>query len=481
MLNRYDVFEYFSADRKSSLGIHVPRYFKIIFLWLLMMPGLASASNVVSFELPNGLKLFVQEDHRAPVVVSQVWYKVGSSYEPNGITGISHALEHMMFKGTPTHGPGQFSHIIAENGGDENAFTDRDFTAYYQVMDASKLPISFELEADRMRHLTIDPAEFAKEIQVVMEERRMRYEDNPQMLTYERFVAAGYISSPYHHTPIGWMNDLQNMTAADLRAWYEKWYAPNNALVVVVGDVNPNEVFKLAQKYFGPLKPSVITPVKPQLELTSLGQRRVNVQVPAQMPWMIMGYLVPSIKSTDMKNMDPYVLAVIAAILDGGNSGWLQKDLVRGQQIAADISVDYDPFTRLTSMLKINGTPAQGHTTAELIVALLAEIKKLKEVTVTPEELARVKAQVIAAKEYNKDSISDQASEIGSLEAVGLPWQLRDEYIKKISEVNAKQIQEVANRYFTGENLTIGELKPLPLPSGKTPAPAIQGTDSHVH
>lgn len=453
-----------------------------IFLWLFMTSTLAAASNVVSFELPNGLKILVQEDHRAPVVVSQVWYKVGSSYEPNGITGISHALEHMMFKGTKLHGPGEFSRIIAENGGEENAFTDRDYTAYYQVLDADKLPIAFELEADRMRNLIIDPAEFAKEIQVVMEERRMRYEDNPQMLTYERFVAASYISSNYHHTPIGWMHDLENMTADDVKTWYQQWYAPNNAIVVVVGDVNANEVFKLAEKYFGPLKPSVLPIIKPQKEIPSIGMKKIDVQLPAQMPWLMIGYQVPVIK-TDQNSMDPYVLSVIAAILDGGNSGTFRKNLIRGQQIAADIDVDYDPFNRLNSLFKINGTPSQGHTVAELTAAIINELKKLQENPVTKEELERVKAQVIAAKVYEEDSMSDQATTIGSLAAVGLPWQLRDQYIDKVSAVTPAQIMEVARRYFTQENLNVAELKPLPLPhdDGKQQAPSMNMGDTHVH
>lgn len=422
------------------------------------------ADDVKAYELSNGLKLFVQEDHRAPVVVSQVWYKVGSSYEPNGITGISHALEHMMFKGTTKHGPGEFSRIIAENGGDENAFTSMDYTAYYQVMDVTKLPISFEMEADRMRNLIIDPKEFAKEIQVVMEERRMRYEDNPQSMAYERFMAAANISTNYHHLPIGWMNDLENMTAEDLKKWYQSWYAPNNAILVVVGDVNPDEVYELAKKHFGQLKASELPVIKPQKEIKSLGEQNVIVKLPAQVPWFAMGYNVPVIK-IDPKDDDPYVLSVIAAILSEGSSSRLEKTLVRDLQVAANVSASYDPFDRLEGLFKFYGTPTKKHTTKDLKKAILDQLTALKENSVTPDELKRVKTSLIASKVYDKDAISNQANEIGSLEAVGLSWKLRDEFMARISAITPAQVQAVARHYFTDDNLTTTELVPLPLAS----------------
>ena len=197
--------------------------------------ALLAGSEVHEFRLDNGLKLLVKEDHRAPVMVSQVWYKVGASYEPSGITGVSHVLEHMMFKGTETHPPGEFSRIIAENGGSENAFTSQDYTTYFQRMEKSRLPISLELEADRMRRLQLQDEEFQKEIRVVMEERRMRTDDKPTALTYEQFRATAYMASSYRSPTIGWMNDLENMELSDLADWYRRWYAPNNATLVVVG------------------------------------------------------------------------------------------------------------------------------------------------------------------------------------------------------------------------------------------------------
>ena len=239
-----------------------------------LMPLCLQAEQVHEYVLDNGLKLMVKEEHRAPVVVSQVWYKVGASYEHDGITGISHVLEHMMFKGTDTHPPGEFSRIIAANGGRENAFTSADYTAYFQQLERSRLRISFELEADRMHHLVLTVEAFAKEIRVVMEERRLRTEDKPTALTHERAMSVAFQTSSYRHPTIGWMADLEALTVEDLRAWYEAWYAPNNAIVVVVGDVDAKAVRELADKYFGPLPPG--KPVLPVLrpEVAQDGMKR---------------------------------------------------------------------------------------------------------------------------------------------------------------------------------------------------------------
>ena len=240
-----------------------------------------AAGSVHEYQLDNGLKLIVKEDHRAPVVVSQVWYRVGASYEHDGITGVSHVLEHMMFKGTDAHPPGEFTRIISENGGSENAFTSKDYTAYFQRLEKSRLPISFELEADRMRHLHLQDEEFQKEINVVMEERRLRTDDKPTALTYEQFMATAFLSSSVRIPTIGWMSDLENMQLNDLQQWYERWYAPNNAIVVVVGDVEPEAVLKQVKKYFGPLKPEEIVPVKPRTEPPQKGRRHITVRAPA--------------------------------------------------------------------------------------------------------------------------------------------------------------------------------------------------------
>ena len=437
---------------------------KRLMLFCLLFPLGAAAQNpaVHEFKLDNGLKLIVKEDHRSPVVVSQVWYKVGSSYEHDGITGLSHALEHMMFKGTPKHGPNEFSRIIAENGGRENAFTSHDYTAYFQELEKNRLKISFELEADRMRHLTLDPKEFAKEIQVVMEERRMRTDDDPESLTDEQFNAVAFLNSSYRIPVIGWMDDLKHMRVEDLRKWYQTWYAPNNATLVVVGDVDPQQVFALAKKYFGPLKPDTIPEVKPRDEIPQTGIRRITVKAPAELPYLVMGYKVPVLR-TAKKAWEPYALEVLAGILDGGDSARIAKNLIRGSQVAAQASAGYNLDARSENLFALDGTPAQGHTITELEKALRGQIKKLRDDLVSDEELKRIKTQVVTSDVYQKDSVFYQAMQIGSLESVGLGWQVGDEYVDKVKAVTAEQVRDVARKYLIDDHLTVAVLDPQPI------------------
>lgn len=455
-------------------------YILLCSLVLIIISNSALAeSKVHEYQLSNGLKVLIKEDHRVPAVVTQVWYKVGSSYEPNGITGISHALEHMMFKGTQKYGPGVFSKIVAENGGEENAFTSFDYTAYYQMLESKKLPISLQLEADRMRNLQLSEQEFAKELEVVKEERRLRTDDSPQSLTYERFLAAANVASPYHHPVIGWMWDLNNMKVTDVKKWYNSWYGPNNAVLVIVGDVQPDDAFKQVQTYFGPLKSNPLPEIKQPGELREFGARRIVVKTPAKLPVLILGFNTPALKTANSKS-DAYALDVLQAILDGGDSARLPTSLVRGKQLATDIESSYDIFSRLDNIFIITGIPAQGHTTQELENAIFAEIKNLQTRPVDARELARVKAQVIANKTYEKDSILNQANEIGALEAVNLSWKEADEYVKGIKEVTADQVQAVANKYLIPDRLTIATLKPLPIKGKTSDQPIVTGGQQNV-
>ncbi len=435
---------------------------------LLVVPlSLHAASPKVSeFKLDNGMKLLVQEDHRAPVAVTQVWYKVGASYEHGGITGISHMLEHMMFKGTKKHPPGEFSRIISANGGSENAFTGDDYTAYFQTLEKSRLPVSFEMEADRMRNLKLLPDEFAKEQQVVLEERRLRTDDQPRAKLGEQFNAVAFSNSPYRNPVIGWPDDVSRLTVVDLAAWYQSWYAPNNATVVVVGDVNPAEVYKLAQKHFGPLKPSQLPVVKPQAEIEQTGLRRITVKAPAKLPYVAMGYKTPVLHGA-AEEWEPYALEVAAGVLDGGNSARLESRLVRGQQIAASVGAGYDLYARMPSLLMIEGTPVQTKTAADLEKSLLEEVRLLRDEPVTAEELDRVKAQVLANKVFERDSIFNQAMQLGTAETVGLGWQKVDEFVDKINAVTPQQVQQVAKKYLTEDRLSIGHLDPQPIPEGQ--------------
>ncbi|MFO1419188.1 MAG: pitrilysin family protein [Methylotetracoccus sp.] len=446
----------------------LPRY--ALALAALPLSVSATETKVHEFRLDNGLKILIQEDHRAPVAVSQVWYKVGSSYEYGGITGVSHMLEHMMFKGTKKHPPGEFSRIIAANGGSENAFTGQDYTAYFQTLEKSRLKVSLDLEADRMRNIQLLQDEFAKEQQVVIEERRLRTDDQPRAKMEEHFQAMAYTNAPYHNPVIGWPDDVTGLKLADLSAWYKQWYAPNNATLVIVGDVEPRQVYELAKQYFGPVKPSTLPALKPQTEVEQLGPRRMIAKIPAKLPYLIMAFKAPALK-TATPDWEAYALEVASGILDGGNSARLSARLVRGQQLAASVSVGYDLYARMSTLFQIEGTPAQGKTVEELERALTAETYRLRDELVTAEELERVKAQVMASKIYQRDSIFYQAMQLGTAETAGLGWKVVDEYADRVNQVTAEQIQQVAKKYFIEDHLSVAHLVPLPMPEGAT-APA---------
>jgi len=449
---------------------------------LLIWPMQAWANNpsVHEYRLDNGLKILVKEDHRVPVVVSQVWYKIGSSYEVAGRTGLSHLLEHMMFKGTEQHGAGEFSRIMAENGAEENAFTSTDYTTYYQKMEKSRLEISFKLEADRMRHLKLDPAEFAKEKQVVIEERRLRTDDKPNALAYELFQATAYQISPYRNPTIGWPADLENSQLADLQTWYQQWYAPNNAILVVAGDVEAEAVLALAKRYFGPLQASTVTLPRDQTEMPQRGIKRVLLKQPAKLPYLLMGYQVPVLKTAQV-TWEPYALQVLSYVLDGGDSARFTRDLIRGQEIATSISTSYDPLSRLEERLLIAAIPSQGHDVAALETALRTQLQALQTTLVTQAELDRVKAQLVAAKVFEQDSVFYQAMQLGQLEAVGLDWRLLDGYVERLTAVTPEQIQQVARRYLQDDGLTVAVLEPLPLADGASATSGEIDNDKEPH
>lgn len=435
------------------------RYFIIILCSLTWLIPCAAAPLTHEYTLKNGLKLIVRENHRSPIVISQVWYKVGSAYEPGGITGISHALEHMMFKGTSTTSGDQFNKIITENGGEFNASTSFDYTNYYEVLAADRLPISLKLEADRMQNLTLTDEDFAKEIQVVMEERRLRTDDNPMALTHERLLATAHIAPPYHHTPVGWMSDLQQMTAADLRSWYRTWYAPNNATVVVVGDVQPAHVYQLAERYFGNIPAKSIPSLKSQEEPPALGSRSVTVKRPAKLPYVILAYNVPSL-ATAKDKWEPYALNILAAALAGDDSARLPKNLIRNQQIATHASAQYEPLFRFNTLFLLSGIPAEHHTVKELKASFMKQLNELQTTPISADELAKIKTSLIASYTYAQDNLTAQANLLGNLDAIGLPWQLADQYIANIQAVTAQQVQQVAKRYLATNRLTTARLIP---------------------
>jgi zinc protease len=450
---------------------------KSFLILLLVMPLTAFANAAIQeFKLDNGLKLIVQEDHRSPVVVSQVWYRAGSLDEVNGKTGVAHVLEHMMFKGTKQVKAGQFSRMIAAAGGKENAFTSADYTCYFQQLEKSHLSLSFKLEADRMANLQLTDEEFAKEIKVVMEERRWRTDDKPQSKVNEAFQGTIYRAHPYSRPVIGFMNDLENMTADDAREWYNNWYAPNNATLVVVGDVKADEVYKLAKQHFGKLKPKVLPVRKPQVEPEQLGERRVVVKAPAKLPYLLMGYHVPALTNPDT-DWEPYALEVLAGVLSGNPAARLNQRLVRESKLAIDASAGYDLMARgRQSIFALDATPSEGKTVADVEAALIQQIENIKESGVTAEELERVKAGVIAADVYKRDSMFYQGMQIGTIETIGFSWKILEDYPNKLRAVTPEQVQAVAKKYLLKDNLTVATLDPQPIDPNAKP----QGKP-HVH
>ncbi|EXJ15751.1 M16 family metallopeptidase [Imhoffiella purpurea] len=458
----------------------MPRRSMLLLLLSLLPLAVPAAPAVYERQLANGLEVLVKPDHRAPILTSQVWYRIGSSYEHAGITGVSHALEHMMFQGTERHPAGSFSRIVAEQGGEQNAFTGSDYTAYYQNLASDRLETAFALEADRMRNLSLDEKAFAKELEVVKEERRMRTDDDPQSLVYERFSAAAYAVSPYRNPVIGWASDLEQLSLEDVRGWYRRWYAPNNAVLVVAGDVDPDRVFALAERYFGPLKAETFTPSKISCEPEQRGEKRIRVEVPAKEPYLLMGYKTPSVGNAS-EDWEPYALEMLASVLDGGDSARFSRDLIRGRQLAASVGAGYDAFERLPGLFLLEGVPAKGHDAGELEQAIRAEIERLKTEPVAASELERVRTQVVAAKVYQRDSLFYQAMQLGMLETIGLDWELAETYVDRLASVTADQIRTVARKYLDSDRLTVAVLDPLPL-DGRQHAtnPTALGGHGHV-
>ncbi len=429
----------------------------------------AAQMQTSEHRLANGLRVIVKEDHRAPTVVSMVWYKAGSTDEVNGGTGVAHVLEHMMFKGTKLVPNGEFSKRIASAGGRDNAFTSKDATGYHQQLHKSQLPLAFELEADRMANLVLSPDEFAKEIRVVMEERRLRTEDRAQSLVYEQLMATAFIAHPYRTPVVGWMSDLLTMSWHDARDWYDRWYAPNNAIIVVAGDVNPTEVFALANKYFGQLKPKTLPERKAQDEPAQRGIRRIAVKAPAEQPSLLMAYRVPILRDVE-KDWEPYALEMLAGVLDGHDAARLNSALVRTEKIANAVGAGYDSTQRGPGLFMVSGVPSAGKSAADLEQALRRELAKIVNDGITNDELKRVKAQVVSSQIFQRDSIYYQASQIGSLEISGYPHKAIDTMIEKLRQVTPEQVQAVAKKYLLDDSLTVAVLEPQPLDPTKPAA-----------
>lgn len=431
-----------------------------ICLFLLLFLPLIGTATVKTYSLDNGLRLYVKEVHRAPVVFSSIWYRVGSGNEASGITGISHMMEHMMFRGSKNYGPGVLEKLVNENGGSQNAMTTNDYTVYYQFMPADKLDLVLKLEADRMENLSLEEKAFQNERKVVMQERRMRIDNDPQALLYERMNAAALVNNPYHHLPIGWMTDIENYSLADLQQWYETWYVPNNALIVVVGDVNSEQVYQSVKRYFSSTKPRKLPSIKPRTEIAGLGGKTVNVFAHAQIPSLFLAFRAPSLV-TEKNSPTPYALDILTSVLCGDNSSRLQKSLVLSQRIANAVQCSYSPLYLHESLFYIYALPNSPHSSQEILDAINSELKKIQEGFITASELERIKTTIKTQKIYERDSLQAQAFAIGVPESLGLSWQDLENYPAKIDTINAQDLQNAAKLWLTPMNSTIAILHPI--------------------
>jgi zinc protease len=439
----------------------------------IIVPTLSHAAPITEFTLRNGMKIIVNEDHRAPTVAHMIWYRVGSMDETNGHTGVAHALEHMMFKGTKTLKPGEFSKRVAQLGGRENAFTSKDYTAYFEQIEKSKLEKVMALEADRMNNLVFDKAEFAQEIRVVMEERRLRTDDQPISLVHEALNATAYAANPYRNPVIGWPDDLGHMTVDDVKAWHAKWYAPNNATMVVSGDVEPAYVRALAEKYFARYQVKPLVRGNPQNEPPQRGIKRVTVKAPAENPYVALAFKVPALRDME-KDDDAFALEVLSGVLDGYDNARLAAKLVRTDKTANDVGASYSGIARGPVLFVLDGIPSLGTTTEQLEKLLRAEVERIAKEGVSEEELTRVKTQLIAEQIYKRDSVFGQAMEIGAMEMSGFSHKQIDRMLERLRAVTPQQVQTVAQKYFGDDALTVATLVPLPI-SDKKPAPPASG------
>lgn len=415
--------------------------------------------NTIETTLSNGLKVIIREDHRAPTVMSQIWYAVGSSDESGNILGISHVLEHMMFKGTQKVPNDEFSRLSRIYGGSINAFTSSNYTHYYQLYPKKYFPLALELEADRMKNLVLRQQDFDPEIKVVMEERRQRTDDNPRNLAFERFKWIAYPTSHYRQPIIGFMKNLQNIQLSDLKHWYQTWYTPNNATLVIIGDINAEAALKQVQRYFAQIPQKKLPDRNDVLEFDRIGYRHMEMNSAVQVQNLYMAWNVRSLK-TAKNPQDAYALSIIQSLLDGGISSRLQDRLVRDRKVLTSISVSYDPYNRGDSLFIISALPAEGVSLAQAQNFIQQEMDLFKTELVNQHELDGVKSNFVANLLYSQDDIAGQARMIGLLSTNGLDYRLMDELPAHYETVTAEDLKRIANVYFVRDNLSVLHLSP---------------------
>ena len=423
------------------------------FVIFLALP--ARAAQVQEFILDNGLKVLLLEDHKSPAVTFQVWYRVGSRNELDGKSGLSHFLEHMMFKGTKKVGPEHYSQIVARNGGRSNAFTSADHTVYFATMSRDKIGVAIELEADRMRDALLDGNYFEAEKKVVMEERRLRTEDSPAAALGEVMSAVAYVVHSYRRPVIGWMGDLETMSREDLRRHYELYYAPNNAFIVAVGDFSTPEILAKIKGEFGKLARGTPPPKVEAEEPPQKGERRVTLKKEAELPFLAIYYHAPNIK-----NPDNFALDLLAVVLAGGRSSRLHQELVYHQRAARSVEADYGGLSVDSSIFSVSAQLMPEKQIGEVEKAIDAIVERLRSEPVGDKELEKAKNQVEAAFVFGQDSVFGQAMRVGEYESVA-DWRLLDQYLAGIRRVTADDLFRVAKKYLDSDRRTVGTLIPV--------------------
>jgi len=435
------------------------RTVRIAILPLLILSFLApsaarAADRVVAATLDNGLRVLLLEDQRSPIVSFQMWYRVGSRNEHRGSTGIAHFLEHLMFKGTPSHGPKEFARLVEQNGGQDNAFTSQDVTSYYVDIAADKLDLVIELEADRMQNLLLDPKEIASEREVVIEERRTRTEDDPSGFLGEEVSSIAFKGHPYGAPIIGWMEDIRRVTPEEIRAFYKTYYVPNNAIVVAVGAFRAADVLEKIKKRFGRIPRGKVPPPLLAVEPVQNGERRVTVKKQAELPIVYMAWHVPNHTSDDS-----VALEVLSTILAGGRASRLYRDLVYQRQLALEAGGDNAYFSLDPNLFWFWATPMPGQIPEKLETELVAHMERLKTEPVTDEELSRAKNQIEAAFVYQEDSIHQRASLLARFELLG-GFALKDSFLAKVRAITPADLTRVARAWFAPERKSVGVLLP---------------------
>lgn len=429
-------------------------------------PVAAATPVAQQFTLSNGMTLIVRPDRRAPTVAHMLWVRVGSMDEVSGTSGVAHVLEHMLFKGTSSLAPGEFSARMAAMGARENAFTSRDNTAYHQQLPSNKLEAVMRLEADRFANNQWADEEFLRELEVVKEERRQRTEESPRARMFEAFSALSFKAHPYRRPIIGWMSDLDAMTPQDVRDFYRRWYVPANAAVVIAGDVDVAQVRALAEDIYGRIPARAVPARKPQHEPEQVGPRRMEYRAAADQALVVLGFKVPRWTGGNApSDQDALALAVLSAVLDGYSGARLERALVQGapgQRIADSASASYGLMGRGPQQFLLTAVPAAGVTPAAAEAALKAELQRIARDGVASDELRRVITQWTAGEVYQRDSVFNQARELGSHWSNGLPIDSGDTLMARLRTVTPAQVQSVAQRHFTDEQLTTAVLVPDP-------------------